>query len=215
MTAEPGPRRGPGLPVRALGRVVNSAVARFPWSWRLVSGPVRRFFDSVAFGWDERVQSDSLEYLEPLVAALERMEASPGRILDIGTGTGAAALDLADRYPDAEVVGIDVSAEMIARAEVRAADRSGPIRLLVADIASFQDEEGFDLIAMLNMPPFFDRVIALLRPGGFVVNASSFGSRTPFFTPPALLERGFERRGLRTVAVGQVGLGNYYLARRV
>ena len=53
--AEPGPRRGPGPLVRALGRAVNSAVARFPWSWRLFSGPVRRFFDSVAVGWDERV----------------------------------------------------------------------------------------------------------------------------------------------------------------
>ncbi len=67
---------------------------------------MRRFFDSVAAGWDERVRSDSPEYLEPLVAALDRLEASPGRILDIGTGTGAAALELADRYPDAEVVGI-------------------------------------------------------------------------------------------------------------
>ena len=169
----------------------------------------------VAVGWDERVRSDSPEYLEPLVAALDRLEASPGRILDIGTGTGAAALELAGRYPDAEVVGIDVSAEMVAQAQAKASDRGGPVRFLVADIASFEDEEGFDLIVMLNMPPFLDRVIALLRPEGFVVNASSFGSRTPFFTPPALLERGFERRGVRTVAVGQVGLGTYYLARRV
>jgi hypothetical protein len=59
--------------VRALGRAVNSAVARFPWSWRLSSGPVRRFFDSVAVGWDERVRSDSPEYLEPLVAALDQV----------------------------------------------------------------------------------------------------------------------------------------------
>jgi ubiquinone/menaquinone biosynthesis C-methylase UbiE len=109
--------------VRALGRALNSAVARFPWSWRLFSGPVRRFFDSVAVGWDERVRSDSLEYLEPLVATLDRLEASPGRILDIGTGTGAA-LELADRYPDAEVVGIDVSAEMVR--EVKKSKRSLP-----------------------------------------------------------------------------------------
>lgn len=51
--------------------------------------------------------------------------------------------------------------------------------------------------------------------GRFVVNASSFGSRTPFFTPPALLERGFGRRGRRTVAAGQAGRGTYYLGRRV
>lgn len=88
------------------------------------------------------------------------------------------------------------------------------MRFLVADIANFEHEEGFDLIAMLNMPPFFERVAALLRPGGFVVNASSYGSRTPFFTPPGLLKRGFERRGLRTVAVRQVGLSSYYLAQR-
>ena len=81
------------------------------------------------------------------------------------------------------------------------------MRFLVADIANFEDEQRFDLIAMLNMPPFFDSVVALLRPGGLVVNASSYGSRTPFFTPPGLLKRGFERRGLRTIAVGQVGLG--------
>jgi len=83
---------------------------------------VRRFFDSVAVGWDERVRSDSPEYLEPLRVALDRLEASPGRILDIGTGRGAAALELADRYPDAEVVGIDVSVEMVAQAGARAAD---------------------------------------------------------------------------------------------
>jgi SAM-dependent methyltransferase len=142
---------------------------------------VRRFFESVAGGWDERVGSDSAEYLMPLRGALDRLAARPCRILDIGTGTGAAALELADRYPDAEVVGIDVSAEMVAQAGARAADLSSRVRFLVADIASFEDEDGFDLIAMLNMPPFFDRVVALLRPGGFVVNASSYGSRTPFF----------------------------------
>lgn len=103
---------------------------------------------------------------------------------------------------------------MIAQAEARAANLSGRVRFLVADIANFEQEDGFDLIVMLNMPPFFESVVALLKPGGFVVNASSYGSRTPFFTPPGLLKRGFERRGLRTVAVGQVGLGTYYLARR-
>ena len=213
MMAEPGARSGPGPLIRVLGRAVNAAVARFPWSWRLFRGPVRRFSDSVAAGWDERVRSGSAEYLMALQAALDRLPARPARILDIGTGTGAAALELADRYPDAEVVGIDVSAEMVAQASARA-DLSSRVRFLVADIASFEEEEGFDLIVMLNMPPFFDRVVALLKPGGFVVNASSYGARTPFFTPPGLLERGFERRGLRTIAAEQVGLGTYYLAKR-
>jgi SAM-dependent methyltransferase len=214
VTAEPGARTGPSPLVRTVGRAVNSAVARFPRSWRLFRGPVRRFFDSRAAGWDERVRSESAEYLMPLKGALDRLPAEPARVLDIGTGTGAAALELANRYPDAEVVGIDVSPEMVAQAGAKATDLSSRAQFLVADIASFEDKDGFDLITMVNMPPFFDRVVALLRPGGFIVNASSYGSRTPFFTPPGLLKRGFERRSLRTIATGRIGLGTYYIAKR-
>jgi SAM-dependent methyltransferase len=183
---------------------------RFPWSWRLARGPLRRFFDSVAPQWDERIGSDSREYLAPLLAALDGVNARPSRILDIGTGTGAAALELAACYPAAEIVGIDISARMIAQASAKAADH-GRVSFLVADIADFAPHDRFDLITMLNMPPFFERVVALLKPGGLVINASSYGPRTPFFTPPATLAEGFERRGLQTLAAKHAGEGTYYL----
>jgi methylase of polypeptide subunit release factors len=33
---------------------------------------------------------------------------TPERILDVGTGTGIWAIDMAERYPSAEVLGLDL-----------------------------------------------------------------------------------------------------------
>lgn len=205
-------RSGPGPMTRVIGRTINAAVVRFPFVWKVARGPVRRFFDGLAPGWDERTQADSPRFVAPLGAALEYVEEAPARILDVGTGTGAAAFFLAERYPEAEVVGIDVSPEMIAQAEAKAAERGSRVRFVVADAAGFEDE-AFDLITMLNMPPFFGPLAALLAPGGYAVNVSSFGSRTPFYTPPGVLERGFGRRGVHRVAAGEAGVGTYYVGR--
>jgi len=68
----------------------------------------------------------SPEYLEPLVAVLDRLEASTGRILDIGIRVAIGQLEGGAR-PGAEVVGIDISAEMVAQAKAKAAARSGPV----------------------------------------------------------------------------------------
>ncbi|KAF5021971.1 hypothetical protein F66182_5980 [Fusarium sp. NRRL 66182] len=41
---------------------------------------------------------------------LAPIDKSPQKILDIGTGTGIWAIDMAEEYPSAEVLGIDISA---------------------------------------------------------------------------------------------------------
>jgi SAM-dependent methyltransferase len=201
------PGRSAGM--QRLARAMNNLVTRAPWTWRLVRGPMTRFFDRAAATWDERFASDPGR-LAPLAAALDLLPHPPARVLDVGTGTGAAAAMAKERWPGAEVIGIDMSPGMI-----EMATRAHPgMRFLVADVADLDPGEGYDLVMMLNMPPFFAPVSALLRPGGSVAHIASRGSATPFYTSAGRLRQGYQRCGLETVAAGSAGPGTYYLARR-
>ena len=190
---------------------MNNLIARAPWTWRLVRGPMRRFFEWAAPEWDERYASDA-ERVVPLTTALDLLPHSPARVLDVGTGTGAGALIAAERWPDAEVLGIDVSPAMIERAAAKPV-RPG-VRFEVADLAELDPGDGYDLVMMMNIPPFFAPAASVLRRGGHVAHIASRGPVTPFYTSAEKLARGYERQGLETVASGAAGPGTYYLARR-
>jgi ubiquinone/menaquinone biosynthesis C-methylase UbiE len=91
-------------------------------------------------------------------------------------------------------------------------DPEGRIAFKVADAAHLPyDEDSFDLITQLNLPPFFSEIARVLRPGGHVVVAASSGAETPFYTPPAVLERGFRRHGIELVEHGSRGRGTFFI----
>ena len=77
------------------------------------------------------------------------------RILDIGTGTGLIALMMAQRYPEAEVTGIDIDEDAVAQADenVRLSPFSERVRIYRQDIVNFADTIGFD--AIVSNPPYF------------------------------------------------------------
>jgi SAM-dependent methyltransferase len=205
-------RPTPGPIARTLLRTITKAAAHAPWTWRLLRRPVRSFFDRLAPVWDARVGADSEQRLAPLVSALAHVQGEPARALDVGTGTGTGALFMANRYGAADVLGIDLSQPMIVEANEKAKSRGSNARFEVADIARFESSEPFDLVLMMNMPPFFEQVARLVAPGGYVVSIASRGPITPFYTPAATLERGFGRHGLHTVAAPPGG--TYYVAQR-
>src|SRR5215210_6039956 len=109
----------PPLPVRVIGKALTRMVARAPWTWPLMRRWVRRFFDRSAEGWDERVRPDAPDHLAALAAAVARLRAPPARALDLGTGTGAGALWLAQKFPYARVTGVDISEPMIEQAKAK------------------------------------------------------------------------------------------------
>lgn len=210
-------RRPTPARIRVFGRALNATVAHAPFLWPLLRAPMRRYFDRLADGWDERTQAGSVEHLAPLAKALLAVKPAPERALDIGTGTGTAALLIAREFPHASVRGVDISEEMVRRAQARIGlDPDGRVAFRVGDASSLPfEEDSFDLVAQLNMPPFFAEITRVLRPGGYAIVASSQGDTTPFYTPDAVLRRGFRRAGLEEVESGTSGAGSFYVARLI
>ncbi len=196
---------------------MNATVVRFPPLWPLYRAPMRGFFDRQALSWDQRTGAGSVDHLEALAAAATRVKPAPERVLDLGTGTGEAALFLAREFPRASVRGVDISEEMIREARAKVGlDPEGRVAFRVADAARLPyATESFDLVAQLNMPPFFSEIGRVLRPAGHVIVAASHGEATPFYTPAAVLERGFSRRGIEPIAQGTAGAGTWFVGRRV
>jgi SAM-dependent methyltransferase len=198
-----------------MGRGLNALIARAPLLWPLLRPWSRRYWEGQAPFWGERVNRSSAEYLAPLAAGLLHVRPEPERALDLGTGLGDGALLVAREFPQARVRGVDISEEMVRRSQDRIGlDPEGRVAFRVADAAELPyDDDSFDLVTQLNMPPFCAETARVLRPGGSFVIAASWGRATPFYTPEAVLRRGFGRVGLRELESGRVGAGTYWVAR--
>jgi SAM-dependent methyltransferase len=202
--------------IRLVGRALNNTVARAPWLWPVLKHPMRRFFDRSARSWDTRPGVESTAHLTSLAAALLHVIPAPERVLDLGTGTGEAALLAAREFPRASVRGVDFSEEMVAIAKKKVGlDPDGRIAFKVADAAKLPwPDDAFDLITQLNVPPFFAEIARVLRPSGFIVVAASWGAETPFFTAEDVLVKGFAAHGITEHVKGEAGPGTYWVGRR-
>ena len=123
----------------------------------------------MAHTWDpDRYLTFADERGRPFVELLARIGATaPGTVVDLGCGPGNLTALLADRWPDADVVGIDSSAEMIAAA----ADER--IRFEVGDLRSWTGPA--DVVvsnATLQWVPghldLLPRLVSAVAPGGWL-----------------------------------------------
>jgi release factor glutamine methyltransferase len=85
----------------------------------------------------------------------ERVGESPKTILDLGTGSGALALALAVKFPDAEITAVDLSTDALALAKENAEHLGLTERVNFLEgswFAPLQAEDRFDLI--VSNPPY-------------------------------------------------------------
>ena len=108
--------------------------------------------------------------LRPALDLLQRIDLdAPALVYDLGAGAGNVTRLIAERWPQARIVGVDSSAEMLARA----AAENPQIEWQEADLATWRPEARPDLIysnAALhwieNHAPVFVALFQGLAPGG-------------------------------------------------
>ena len=146
-----------------------------------------RHYDRVAavlsFGQDPR-------WRRALVAAVEA--APDERVLDVATGTGLIAQALARRYGCA-VVGLDQSAEMLARARARLErdpDLGRRVSLLTGEAECLPFDDGaFDHLTFSYLLRYVDDPAATLRELARVVRPGGRVASLEFAVPPSPLWR--------------------------
>jgi len=108
--------------------------------------------------------------LRPALDLLQRIDIeAPATVYDLGAGAGNVTRLIAARWPDARIVGIDSSAEMLAKA---AAENPG-VEWERADLASWRPDRPADVIysnAALHWlpehPQLLSRLVGSLAPNG-------------------------------------------------
>jgi release factor glutamine methyltransferase len=155
LVAEPGAAVPPAA-ARRFGEMVRRRLRREPVAYILG----RKGFRRLELAVDSRVLVPRPE-TELLVELA--LELRPARVLDVGTGSGAIALAVADELPDAGVTATDTSpaALEVARANAERLGLGERVRFVEGTLPD--EGAGFDLI-LANLPYVAERDWSTLQP---------------------------------------------------
>lgn len=154
LVADPGAEVPPAA-ARRFGEMVRRRLRREPVAYILG----RKGFRGIELAVDSRVLVPRPE-TELLVEVA--LELQPRRVLDVGTGSGAIALAVADELPGCEVTATDTSpgALAVARANAERLGLTDRVRFLDGTLP---EGESFDLI-LANLPYVAERDWPSLQP---------------------------------------------------
>jgi release factor glutamine methyltransferase len=145
----------PPAVTRLYGEFVRRRLRREPVAYIVGSKGFRR----IELAVDRRVLVSRPETELLVEVALERR---PGRVLDVGTGSGAIALALADELPGAEIVATDTSPRALEVARGNAA-RLGLAERVRFEAGTVPEGSSFDLV-LANLPYVAERDWSRLEP---------------------------------------------------
>lgn len=149
----------------ALLRQEKSAVARFYNTF----APVYTFFRDLTKAKDEVLKADLLAKLLPF---------KNDRVLDVGTGPGVYALEIASQAHNSEVIGLDISEKFVAIAKQKAEKLNlTNVKFVVGQVEQLQFEDNYFtkvicggiLSLVKDRQKAVAEIFRVLAPGGVIV----------------------------------------------
>ncbi len=145
---------------------------------------VAEHFDAWAARYDAEIHDQVPRYDEIHQTVVQLLSLRPPhRVLDLGTGTGTTSLRILEAIPEAKVVGLDVSHEMLDRARQRLRAHKRRVQLRAANISAPEIDGLYDAIVSVlaihhlwadEKRHLFSRLWEHLSPGGILVVADAF-----------------------------------------
>lgn len=123
-------------------------------------------------------ENDLVDVWLPAVAGVEATLAAGGAIADVGCGQGYSTIAIADRWPRADVIGVDLDAASVADARTVAKNLGSSARFAAIDGSGLRELGPFDVVTMLECVHDMAQPVAALEaaraslaPGGVLVIA--------------------------------------------
>ena len=145
---------------------------------------VGRHFDEWAPRYDAQIRDMVPRYDEIHDTLISLLRLRPAkRFLDLGAGTGYTILRVLEAFPETTATGLDVSDEMLVRAQERLADHVARAELRHSDIAEPAIEGRYDAIVSIlavhhlwadEKRHLFSRLWEHIGPGGIFILADYF-----------------------------------------
>jgi tRNA (cmo5U34)-methyltransferase len=149
-----------------------------------IADTAAEYFGGMIETYDSLIQRCVPRYAEMTSQLLDYVPAVPGRVLELGCGTGNLTLRLAERFPEAELVFVDASREMLGLTAHRLAHQCGRAnRKTHGVLCEFEEitpsvEGPFDLVMscvslhhVVDKAHLYHSIAALMNPGGSLVFA--------------------------------------------
>lgn len=146
------------------------------------------YFETITADYDSRIRRGLPRYDEMLTELARTLPATANDVLELGCGTGALSLRIAERYPKARLTLVDAAPSMLEVARQRLAPHSSRSRFVEAMFEDLVVDKGrWDVIAasmslhhLIDKLPFYQQLRLAVREGGVLAFADELTGATAY-----------------------------------